>query len=44
MTTKLEVFPGTGHTLYLEEPERFTAAVLVFLAEVEPKRPHREGC
>jgi pimeloyl-ACP methyl ester carboxylesterase len=27
----LEVFPGTGHTLQLEESERFNAAVLAFV-------------
>jgi len=39
----LEVFPATGHTLNLEEPDRFNRVVLEFLAEVEAKRPHREG-
>lgn len=27
----LAVLPGTGHTLNLEEPERFNATVLEFL-------------
>ena len=41
--SSLEVFPGTGHTLNLEEPERFNKAVLEFLAGVEAMRPEREG-
>ncbi len=28
---ELEILPGTGHTLNLEEPARFNAAVLTFL-------------
>ena len=35
--SKLAVFPGTGHTLNLEEPERFNEAVLEFLDEIEAK-------
>jgi pimeloyl-ACP methyl ester carboxylesterase len=31
----LEVFPNSGHTLNLEEPERFHRAVASFLAQVE---------
>lgn len=41
--SRLEVFPATGHTLNLEEPDRFNKAVLEFLAGVEAKHPHREG-
>jgi pimeloyl-ACP methyl ester carboxylesterase len=32
---RLQVLPGTGHTLNLEEPAAFNAAVLQFLREVE---------
>jgi pimeloyl-ACP methyl ester carboxylesterase len=35
--SKLVVFPETGHTLNLEEPERFNEAVLEFLQEIEAK-------
>lgn len=35
--SKLLVFPGTGHTLNLEEPERFNEAVLEFLGQMETK-------
>jgi pimeloyl-ACP methyl ester carboxylesterase len=30
----LKVLPGTGHTLNLEEPEAFNAAVLEFLRRI----------
>ncbi|MBI4483644.1 MAG: alpha/beta hydrolase [Acidobacteria bacterium] len=32
---RLVIFPGTGHTLNLEEPEKFNEAVLRFLERVE---------
>jgi pimeloyl-ACP methyl ester carboxylesterase len=33
----LEVFPKTGHTLQLEEPEAFNAAVLEFVGGLRPR-------
>jgi len=33
---ELEVLPGAGHTLNLEEPARFNAAVLQFLRKETP--------
>ena len=41
--SKLVVFPGTGHTLNLEEPECFNEAVLEFLEQIEAKDPEEEG-
>lgn len=41
--SRLVVFPGTGHTLNLEEPEHFNRAVLDFLTEVEAKGEQGEG-
>ncbi len=35
--SKLIVFPGTGHTLNLEEPKRFNEAVPEFLGQIETK-------
>ncbi|HXH83139.1 MAG TPA: alpha/beta fold hydrolase [Candidatus Tectomicrobia bacterium] len=36
---RLEVLPATGHTLNLEEPERFNAAVLDFLRGASARAP-----
>lgn len=41
--SRLVVFPGTGHTLNLEEPARFNRAVLDFLAEVGVTGEQGEG-
>jgi len=41
--SRLGIFPGTGHTLNLEEPARFNQAVLEFLAEVEARGEKGEG-
>lgn len=41
--SKLVVFPGTGHTLNLEEPARFNQAVLEFLAQIEAQNRAGEG-
>ena len=34
--SRLEVFPGAGHFPYLEDPERFAAVVLDFIATTRP--------
>jgi len=34
--SRLEIFPGAGHFPYLEDPERFAAVVLDFIATTRP--------
>ena len=31
---QIEIFPGSGHNLMMEDPERFNEAVLKFLASL----------
>ncbi|MFN2378217.1 MAG: alpha/beta fold hydrolase [Candidatus Binatia bacterium] len=43
--SRLEIFPGVGHYPHCEDPERFTALLLDFLASTEPARlpPRSDG-